>query len=296
LNSKKALKLEITGIKYFGRPYCGFIRRFSFGGGVDSLLLGRFMYNKQVFYGIINGDRVTAIEGDPYGKIKTSNLVYPLGQLKILAPCAPTKAVCVGLNYRDHAEELGLAIPEEPVIFIKPSTTLIAHGDDIIYPASSKQVDYEAELAVVIGRTCRKVRAVDAHEYILGYTCGNDVTARDLQRKDGQWTRAKSFNTFLPIGPYIVSDLDPTDLFVSLRLNGEVKQHSSTSRQIFSVPELVSFISGIMTLNQGDVILTGTPCGVGPVAVGDKIEVDIEGIGTLINGVRAESGRFMPYS
>jgi len=249
-----------------------------------------------VFYGIINGDRVTAIEGDPYGKIKTSNLVYPLGQLKILAPCAPTKAVCVGLNYRDHAEELGLAIPEEPVIFIKPSTTLIAHGDDIIYPASSKQVDYEAELAVVIGRTCRKVRAVDAHEYILGYTCGNDVTARDLQRKDGQWTRAKSFNTFLPIGPYIVSDLDPTDLFVSLRLNGEVKQHSSTSRQIFSVPELVSFISGIMTLNQGDVILTGTPCGVGPVAVGDKIEVDIEGIGTLINGVRAESGRFMPYS
>lgn len=254
--------------------------------GVVSLLIGRFMYNEQVFYGIITEDRVTALEGDPYGNIKTGNLVYPLGQLKILAPCSPTKVVCVGLNYRDHAEELGLAIPEEPVLFIKPSTTLIGHGEDIVYPSSSKQVDYEAELAVVIGRTCRKVRAVDAREYILGYTCGNDVTARDLQRKDGQWTRAKSFDTFLPLGPYIVSDLDPAALFVSLRLNGELRQRSSTSGQIFSVPELVSFISGIMTLNPGDVILTGTPGGIGPVAMGDKIEVEIEGIGTLTNGVR----------
>lgn len=245
------------------------------------------MYNEQVLYGILTGDYVTLLEGEPYGKIKTGNIVYPLEELTVLAPCFPTKAVCVGINYRDHAEEFGHEIPEEPVLFMKPSTAVIGHGEDIIYPPQAARVDYEAELAVVIGRTCRKVRATEARKYILGFTCANDVTARDLQRKDGQWTRAKSFDTFLPLGPYIVSDLDPDDVTVSLRLNGEVKQRSSTSHLIFNIPELVSFISGIMTLNPGDVILTGTPSGVGPVAVGDKVEVEIEGIGTLTNVVRS---------
>ena len=250
------------------------------------MIIGRFMFNGQVFHGVVNGDKVTAIEGSPYGEINTGSLVYPLRQLKILAPCRPTKAVCVGLNYRDHAEELGLEIPEEPLLFIKPSTAIIGHGEDIIYPSCSKQVDYEAELAVVIGRVCRKVTVVEAQKYILGYTCGNDVTARDLQRKDGQWTRAKSFDTFLPLGPYIVTDLDTGDVKISLRLNGENRQCSSTVNLIFNVPELVSFISGIMTLNPGDVILTGTPAGVGPVVAGDKTEVEIEGIGTLTNRVK----------
>ncbi|MCL6634270.1 MAG: fumarylacetoacetate hydrolase family protein [Peptococcaceae bacterium] len=243
------------------------------------------MYKNREFYGIINGERVTVLEGDPYGEIRVSGLEYPLGELKILAPCRPSKSVCVGLNYRDHAAEFGLPIPEEPVLFIKPSTAVIGPGESIIYPATSRQVDYEAELAVVIGRPCRKVKAGEAAEYILGYTCANDVTARDLQRKDGQWTRAKSFDTFLPLGPYIVSDLDPGDLSISMRLNGALRQRSSTRNLIFSVPELLSFISDIMTLNPGDVILTGTPGGVGPVAVGDEIEVEIEGIGTLWNRV-----------
>lgn len=251
------------------------------------MLIGRFFYNERLFYGSINGDKVSVLEGSPYENARTTGEHIPLEKVKILAPCCPTKAVCVGLNYRDHAEELGLAIPEEPVLFLKPSTAVIGPGEDIVYPPSTSQVDYEAELAVVIGKICRNVKANEINEYIFGYTCGNDVTARDLQRKDGQWTRSKSFDTFLPLGPYIVRDLNPADLSVSLRLNGEVRQCSSTRRLIFGVPDLVSFISGIMTLYPGDVILTGTPSGVGPVAPGDTIEVEIEGIGVLSNGVRS---------
>ncbi|MDD4169594.1 MAG: fumarylacetoacetate hydrolase family protein [Desulfotomaculaceae bacterium] len=247
--------------------------------------IGRFIYKDEIFYGIITGgDKVTVLEGEPYGQIMPGSQVYTIDQLKTLAPCTPTKAVCVGLNYRDHAEEVGYPIPEEPILFIKPSTTVIGPGADITYPPSSIQVDYEAELAVVIGRTCRNVAIEQAREYILGYTCGNDVTARDLQRKDGQWTRAKSFDTFLPLGPYIITELDPGNLSVELRLNGETKQSSSTANLIFDVFTLVSFISGVMTLKPGDVIMTGTPGGIGPIAVGDKIEVEIQGIGVLSNG------------
>jgi len=249
------------------------------------LRIGRFMYGEQVFYGIITGNKVASLEGEPYGQIIRGGQIYYLEQLRVLAPCAPTKVVCVGLNYRDHAEEFGYAVPEEPILFIKPSTAVIGPGEDIIYPSSSRQVDYEAELAVVIGNHCRNVAVEEAREYIFGYTCGNDVTARDLQRKDGQWTRAKSFDTFLPLGPYIIRDLDTEDLSVALRLNGVIKQSSSTRYLIFDVPALVSFISGVMTLNPGDVILTGTPGGVGPMAVGDTVEVEIEGIGKLINTV-----------
>lgn len=249
------------------------------------MILGRFMYKEQVFNGIITGDTVTAILDEPFKHKKAAGPVYGLDQLKILAPCRPTKAVCVGLNYRDHAGELGLALPDEPVLFLKPATAVIGPGEKILYPPASSQVDYEAELAVVIGRTCRNVRVQEARQYILGYTCANDVTARDLQRRDGQWTRAKSFDTFLPLGPYIVNDLDPGRLKIYLRLNGEIRQESCTDQLLFNVSELVSFISRVMTLNPGDVILTGTPAGVGPVAVGDKVEVEIEGIGTLINEV-----------
>lgn len=247
---------------------------------------GRFMYENKVFYGIVGDQEVIELKAGPFGgEIKTAGNTYGPGQLRVLAPCAPTKAVCVGLNYRDHAEEFGHKIPGEPVLFIKPSTAVIGPGEAIILPRTSVRVDYEAELAIVIGRTCRKAPPASAAGYILGYTCANDVTARDLQERDGQWTRSKSFDTFLPLGPYIVSEIDPSGLAVRLYLNRELKQSSSTRNLIFDVYNLVSFISEIMTLHPGDVILTGTPAGVGPMASGDKVEVEIEGIGRLENMV-----------
>lgn len=249
------------------------------------MLIGRYMYKSQVFYGKITGDRVTPLAGDPFQGIRTGARDYLLQELMVMAPCSPTKVVCVGINYRDHAEELKLAIPREPVLFLKPPSAIIGHGASIILPPSSRQVDYEAELAVVIGRTCRQVKTREAAAYIFGYTCANDVTARDHQRQDGQWTRAKSYDTFLPLGPYIVTDLDPGDITVILRLNGVICQKSSTRNLVCGIPELVSFISGIMTLVPGDVILTGTPGGVGPLAGGDLVEVEIGGIGTLSNSV-----------
>ncbi|MBN1636857.1 MAG: fumarylacetoacetate hydrolase family protein [Deltaproteobacteria bacterium] len=210
----------------------------------------------------------------------------PLDIKQILAPVQPTKIVAVGLNYRDHARELGLEVPLEPILFLKPSSSVIGPGDEICYPSQSTRLDYEAELAVVISRRCRNIKQEHAKDYILGYTCFNDVTARDLQIKDGQWTRAKSFDTFSPIGPWIVTDLeDPHNLAVSARLNSEVKQSSNTSNLIFNVYELISFISMIMTLEMGDVIATGTPSGIGPMEPGDSIQVEIEGIGVLQNKV-----------
>ncbi|HMK54253.1 MAG TPA: fumarylacetoacetate hydrolase family protein [Methanobacteriaceae archaeon] len=208
---------------------------------------------------------------------------YSFQEVEILTPVEPTKVVCVGLNYRDHAEELNMEIPDEPVLFLKPPTTIIGQGDSIIYPSQSHQVDYEAELAVVIGKNAHKVSLEDAFEFITGYTILNDISARDLQKKDGQWTRAKSFDTFCPIGPWIETELDPGNQNISLQLNGELKQNSNTQNMIFSVEELVSFISNIMTLKPGDVIATGTPPGVGPMQVGDIVEVEVEGIGVLKN-------------
>ena len=197
----------------------------------------------------------------------------------------PTKIVAVGLNYKKHAHELNMQIPEEPIIFLKPATSIIGHLDKIIYPAQSKQVDYEAELAIVIKDKTRNILPAEAKKHILGYTCLNDVTARDLQKKDGQWTRAKSFDTFCPIGPYIEDDLDTADLKIELLLNGKIKQSSSTKDFIFDIDYIVSFVSQIMTLYPGDIITTGTPEGVGPMQIGDKVEVRIEGIGSLINYV-----------
>lgn len=211
---------------------------------------------------------------------------YPLDEVKILTPVEPSKVVCVGLNYQDHAEELNMELPEEPILFLKPNTTVIGHEDSIIYPPQSHQVDYEAELAVVMGKKARFVGKDDAMSYVAGYTILNDVTARDLQQKDGQWTRAKSFDTFCPLGPWIETDMDPSNQNISLKLNGDVKQDSTTGNMIFPVEELVEYISHIMTLNPGDVIATGTPPGVGAMQVGDVVEVTVEGVGTLINRVK----------
>ncbi|HOO38042.1 MAG TPA: fumarylacetoacetate hydrolase family protein [Deltaproteobacteria bacterium] len=215
---------------------------------------------------------------DPQGVVEVKRL---------LAPTIASKIVAVGLNYRDHAEELGLELPKEPILFMKPATSVIGPLDDIVYPPQSTRVDYEAELAVVISKDCKDVKASDAAGVILGYTCLNDVTARDLQVSDGQWTRAKSFDTFAPIGPWIETDIgDPHSLAITSHLNGECKQSSNTKNLIFSVFELVEFISGIMTLNRGDVIATGTPSGIGPMNPGDEIAIELEGIGVLKNRVR----------
>jgi len=197
----------------------------------------------------------------------------------------PSKIVAVGRNYVAHARELGHEIPVEPLIFLKPSSAVVGDGDDVVYPRQSHRVDHEAELAVVIGRRCKDVAAADALAYVRGYTCANDVTARDLQEIDDQWTRAKGFDTFCPLGPRIVEGIDPGSVSVVARVNGEVRQQGKTSDMLFAVPILIAFISGIMTLEPGDVILTGTPPGVGPVQRGDLMEVEIEGIGVLRNRV-----------
>ncbi len=201
---------------------------------------------------------------------------------------SPSKIVAVGLNYRDHAAEMKEALPDRPLLFLKPSTAVIEHGEPIIYPASTSELHYEGELAVIIKTRARHVTAADASLFILGYACANDVTARDLQRLDGQWTRAKSFDTFCPLGPRIVKDIDPGHLDITTRVNGVVKQHSNTSNLIFDVPALLSYISSVMTLLPGDVIITGTPHGVGPLQAGDEVEVEIEGIGILKNRIEKE--------
>jgi len=201
---------------------------------------------------------------------------------------SPSKIVAVGLNYRDHAAEMKEALPDRPLLFLKPSTAVIEHGEPIIYPASTSELHYEGELAVIIKTRARHVTAADAPLFILGYACANDVTARDLQRLDGQWTRAKSFDTFCPLGPRIVKDIDPGHLDITTRVNGVVKQHSNTSNLIFDVPALLSYISSVMTLLPGDVIITGTPHGVGPLQAGDEVEVEIEGIGILKNRIEKE--------
>ena len=199
----------------------------------------------------------------------------------------PSKVVAVGLNYRDHARELKMELPQYPLIFMKPSTSVIGDGAEIVFPAQTKELHYEGELAIVMGTRARNIPVGQARGYIAGFTCANDVTARDLQRMDGQWTRAKSFDTFCPLGPRIVNDINPAALRITTRVNGQVKQDSTTANMVFNVYDLVSFVSGIMTLLPGDVIITGTPPGVGALLPGDTVEVEIEGIGTLKNTVTA---------
>lgn len=237
-------------------------------------------------FGKYSDGSVFEIEGNIFGKYSVTNAKYDYADITPLAPCLPTKIIAVGLNYEDHAREMNRTPPEDPMLFMKPSTTVIAHQEEIKYPAHmSSRVDYEGELGVVIGKKAHMVEREQALEYVFGYTCINDVTARDLQAKDIQFTRGKGFNTFAPIGPFIETEVDPADLPIKTFLNGEVKQNSSTKNLIFSVPELVSFISKVMTLLPGDIIATGTPSGISPMSPGDIVEVEIEGIGRLVNRV-----------
>ncbi|MGD0794022.1 MAG: fumarylacetoacetate hydrolase family protein [Dehalococcoidales bacterium] len=245
----------------------------------------RFTTGFNIQYGIIDGDMITGLGAPPFEGIELTHNYYRPTDMRILAPCMPSKIIALGVNYRSHGEEMSHRIPAEPLIFLKPPTAVIGHEDSIVYPPSSERVDYEGELGVVIKSVARNVTKAKAADYILGYTCFNDVTARDLQAKDKQWTRAKSFDTFAPIGPCIETELDPANLALETRLNGVVKQQTRTSELIFPVDELVSFISQVMTLLPGDVIATGTTSGVGPMLPGDIVEVTIEGIGTLRNYV-----------
>lgn len=248
--------------------------------------LYRFLRGDREFYGVEDKEGALAvIKGSPFGEFEKTGVEYKKEDVKILSPSLPSKIIAVGLNYKKHAEELNMALPEEPIIFFKPPTAVIAATDEIIYPEMSKRVDYEAELGIIIKHEIFNVSKENALQHILGYCCANDVTARDLQKKDKQWTRAKSFNTFCPLGPCCVDNIDPDNLKISTRLNGKAVQSSSTSNFIFKVSYIVSFISKIMTLLPGDVILTGTPPGVGPVKKGDVLEVEIEGIGVLRNKV-----------
>ena len=245
----------------------------------------RYRYRKHVAYGILDEGDIRMIRGDVFGDLRPGETVARLEEVTLMAPVAPGKIVAVGLNYRDHALEVGLKTPEEPLLFLKPPTAVIGPGEAIHYPSMASQVDYEGELGVVIRKETKNVPPERAAAHILGYTCFNDVTARDLQKKDRQWTRAKGFDTFAPLGPWIETDVDPKHLKLETFLNGELMQSSTTENLIFDCYELVSFISRIMTLMPGDVIATGTPSGIGPIAVGDRVEVVIEGIGTLENTV-----------
>ena len=249
----------------------------------------RFAIDAKVKYGILNAESIQAIEGKPYRYLKPSDCYYQLSEVKLLSPCTPSKIVALGLNYRSHAEEVSSRLPSVPLIFIKPSTAVIGPEDNIVYPSTSQRVDYEGELGVVIKKPAWKVSVEDALDYVLGYTCFNDVTARDLQYEDKQWTRAKSFDTFAAVGPCIETGLDPKNAVVQTYLNGQLRQQANTSDLIYTVPELIGFISDVMTLLPGDVIATGTPGGIGPMYPGDTIEIKIEPIGTLRNYVVKDS-------
>jgi 2-keto-4-pentenoate hydratase/2-oxohepta-3-ene-1,7-dioic acid hydratase in catechol pathway len=242
-------------------------------------MIGRFKYEDEIINGKIREDRVIVDRG-------LYNDTFLLCDLEILPPAYPGKIICLGLNYIDHARELNMPVPKNPLIFLKPPSSSLGHLGKIEYPNQAGRVDYEGELAVVMGTRCKNVNSSRAESVIMGYTCFNDVTARDLQKEDGQWTRSKSFDTFAPFGPFIADpELDVSDLFIRTRVNGELRQDSRTSNLIFKVPQLIEFISRIMTLETGDIIATGTPSGVGELHEGDEVEVEIEGIGILKNSV-----------
>ena len=246
----------------------------------------RYKFNKEVDHGLIWEGGVHRLASTLGDGLQAGPRVAGLDEVTLLAPCEPSKIVAVGQNYAAHAAELGSDVPSEPILFLKPPTAVIGPGAAIVYPQHlSEQVDHEAELAVVIGRQAYRVRPEEANRYILGYTCANDVTARDLQRRDGQWTRSKSFDTFCPLGPWIVADLDVSSLDVRCRVNGELRQDGNTQDMVFGVSELVAGISAVMTLLPGDVILTGTPSGIGPLHPGDRVAIEVEGIGVLENHV-----------
>jgi 2-keto-4-pentenoate hydratase/2-oxohepta-3-ene-1,7-dioic acid hydratase in catechol pathway len=269
---------------------------------VDPVRIARFTTGEDPLYGVVSGEMdefgqpaedsvVVELTGDPlYVGLRPTQTEHRLADVRLLAPVIPrSKVVAIGRNYSAHAAELGNDLPEEPLMFLKPNTSVVGPGDPVYYPPQSERVDYEGELAVVIGRICRDVPPEQATDVIFGYTIANDVTARDLQKKDGQFTRAKGFDSFCPLGPWIETDLDPQTfadgVSIQTHLNGDLVQDGSTKDLIFDIPTLVAHITGVMTLLPGDVILTGTPEGIGPMQVGDEVEVSIAGIGALTNSV-----------
>jgi 2-keto-4-pentenoate hydratase/2-oxohepta-3-ene-1,7-dioic acid hydratase in catechol pathway len=253
--------------------------------------LVRFVAQGLTAYGILSNDEIIELASDEYPPRSSLRRSHRTADVRLIAPVAPSKIIAVGLNYRDHAHELGMREPENPILFLKPPTTVVGPGEPIVYPAMSRQVDYEAELGVVIKDHIHHIVPEDARYHILGYTCVNDVTARDIQKAEGQWTRAKSFDTFCPVGPWIETDLVPDDLLVESYLNGKRMQSARTSQFVFKVDHLVSFVSQVMTLEPGDLILTGTPAGIGPMKPGDEIEIRVEGIGSLKNHVQSPADR-----
>ncbi|MEN8650686.1 fumarylacetoacetate hydrolase family protein [Streptomyces sp. 21So2-11] len=256
--------------------------------------IARFSIDGNVAFGAVEGDSAPGAEADlvldiikgvPYGDFELSGVKVPLSKVRLLPPVLPSKVVAIGRNYAEHAAELGNEVPDVPITFLKPSTSVIGPGGEIAYPSFSNDLHHEAELAVVIGRMCREVPRERVKDVIFGYTCANDVTARDAQAREKQWARAKGFDSSCPLGPWVETDLDPGDLTIQCTVNGEQRQLGRTSEMVRSVEDLIVHITEAMTLLPGDVILTGTPAGVGPLNVGDEVAVTIEGIGTLTNKV-----------
>ena len=248
--------------------------------------LTRFVHNSVSKYGMIDHGKVYPLAGTIFEKPIRDGLGFPLEEVRLLCPVQPSKAICIGLNYKNHASELDMVIPREPAFFMKPSSAVIGTGESIIYPHELvTQMDYEGELAVVIGRRARYIEEKDVDYYILGYTIANDVTARNLQPKDGRWMISKSFDTFLPVGPWIETKVDPHHLEMIVKVNGVVRQRANTDEMIFSVPRIISYLSKVMTLYPGDLVLMGTPSGVGELTPGDRVAISIEGIGCLENYV-----------
>ncbi|HEX7464885.1 MAG TPA: fumarylacetoacetate hydrolase family protein [Actinomycetota bacterium] len=252
--------------------------------------LVRFSHGDRIATGAVEpgSDLIRVLAGTFFENPLPTGEEIPLGDVRLLAPVLPSKVIGVGRNYPAHAKELGNGVPEEPLVFLKPSTSVSGPGDAIPLPPISRRIDYEGELVVVIGRIARNVKAEEAYRSILGYTCGNDVTLRDLQEKDDQWTRAKGFDGACPLGPWIETELDPNDLRIETRVNGETKQSARTSEMAVGVASLIEFVTTFMTLLPGDVLMTGTPEGIGPLAPGDRVEVEVEGIGILANPVASK--------
>jgi 2-keto-4-pentenoate hydratase/2-oxohepta-3-ene-1,7-dioic acid hydratase in catechol pathway len=242
-------------------------------------------------WGWLYEDRIGLLEGDLFGEYRRREAEIPLEMVRLMAPVLPQKIICLGRNYAEHAREQGADLPETPLIFLKPPSAIIGPHEPIVLPPQSQQVEHEAELAVIMGRRGRWISPTQAWDYVLGYTIANDVTARDLQRRDGQWTRGKGFDTFCPLGPWIETEFDPADALITCRVNGEVRQMATTRDLLFDIPQLIAFISSVMTLEPGDVILTGTPAGVSALQAGDSVSIEIEGLGELRNPVRAFQGR-----
>jgi 2-keto-4-pentenoate hydratase/2-oxohepta-3-ene-1,7-dioic acid hydratase in catechol pathway len=260
------------------------------------LKIARFSYSGKIRYGVVENQMIAGYRGSPLAHPDTGKAYfsadgtrYKLGEVKLLAPTEPSKIVCLGLNYRKHIEEIGFKFPENPILFLKPPSAIINPEDYIVRPKSAQgRIDYEGEVGIVIGKKAKGIPEKNALEYILGYTCINDVTDRHAQQKDGQWTRAKGFDTFCPVGPWIETEGNPGKTEVKTLLNGQIRQNSDTSFLIFKIPYLIAFISEVMTLMPGDIIATGTPEGIGQLNSGDTVEIKVEGVGTLRNYVRDE--------